>query len=222
MTYVSAEFVKTKQKINDAKFWKVFDQTGKSLVDKCDQDIGLSASIDMLQETLDECMGEFVIVKLYSKQPERRELGTNAETGLTLKVKLNSNPGYNQKSTYSSGIGQISLTDYMTINDKNRQLELDKLRMELEQDKQESPMMAALYKALENPESTLRGIGAMIAMVMNKNQISSPDNSIINEVQSLGIDMIDLQKVIGRLKQNPDSAKAFADGIKKMANEESN
>lgn len=222
MTYVSAEFVKTKQKINDAKFWKVYDQTGKSLVDKCDQDIGLSASIDMLQETLEECMGEFVIVKLYSKQPERRELGTNAETGLTLKVKLNSNPSYNQKSTYSSGIGQISLTDYMAINEKNRQLELDKLRMELEQDKQESPAMAAFNRAMENPEGALRGLAALYSSVFNKNQISSPDNSIIGEVQSLGIDMIDLQKVIGRLKQNPESAKAFADGIKKMANEESN
>jgi hypothetical protein len=86
MAFVSAEFVKTKQKINNSIFWKVYDQSGKSLIDKCDQDIGLSASQDMLQETLEGLMGDFVIVKLYTKQPERREAGVNAETGLTLKV----------------------------------------------------------------------------------------------------------------------------------------
>jgi len=217
-TYVTADFVKTKQKINDAKFWKVFDQSGKSLIDKCEQDIGLSASIDMLQETLEECMGEFVIVKLYQKQPERRELGINAETGLTLKVKLDKNPGYSQKSNYQSGIGQISLTDYMLINDKNRQLELDKLRMELEADKQETPAMAALYKMMENPVETFKGIGMMIAMATNKAQIAAPESILINEVQSLGIEMSDLQKAIAKFKEDPDSLKTFSDHIKNYAN----
>jgi len=219
MAYVSAEYVKSLQKTHDSKFWKVYDTSGKVLINKCDQDVGLSASQDLLQETLENCIGDSVTVKLYTKQPERREAGINAETGLTLKVKLDS-PGYNQKSSYQSGIGQISLVDYMAINDKNRQLELDKLRMELEQDQKESPGMAALNRAMENPESTLRGIAALWSSIVHKNQISAPENPMINDVQSLGIDMIDLQKAIGKLKQNPEGAKIFADGIKRMANEE--
>jgi len=172
MAYVSAEYVKSLQKTHDSKFWKVYDTSGKVLINKCDQDIGLSASQDLLQETLENCIGDSVTVKLYTKQPERREAGINAETGLTLKVKLDS-PGYNQKSTYQSGIGQPSWIDMMAMSDKMRQIELDKLRMELEADKEEHPMMTALYKAMENPAPILQGIGAMISMVMNKNQSSA-------------------------------------------------
>jgi len=168
MAYVSAEYVKSLQKTHDSKFWKVYDTSGKVLINKCDQDIGLSASQDLLQETLENCIGDSVTVKLYTKQPERREAGINAETGLTLKVKLDS-PGYNQKSTYQSGIGQPSWMDMMAMSDKMRQIELDKLRMELEADKEEHPMMSALYKAMENPTPILQGIGAMISMIMNKN-----------------------------------------------------
>jgi hypothetical protein len=177
--------------------------------------------MDALEEALQEIKGDLVIVKLYQNKPERRESGITAETGLTFKVKLSQGgSGAYQKSSYQSGIGQISLVDYMAINEKNRQLELDKLRMELEQDQKESPGMAAFNRAMENPESTLRGLAALWSSVMNKNQISAPDNLIMSEVQSLGLNMIDLQKAIGKLKQDPESAKIFVDGIKRMANEE--
>lgn len=226
MAFVSAEFVKTKQKINNSIFWKVYDQSGKSLIDKCDQDIGLSASQDMLQETLEGLMGDFVIVKLYTKQPERREQGVNAETGLTLKVKLDGNPGYNQKPTYQSGIGQISLTDYLAVNDKNRVLELEKLRMELEADKAEHPMMTALYKAMENPTPILQGIGAMISMVMNKKSpaaigqnttTSTTGVSIedaISKFQEVDPDYVNvLSKFADWAKNNPDQYAAVKNSI---------
>jgi len=226
MAFVSAEFVKTKQKINNSIFWKVYDQSGKSLIDKCDQDIGLSASQDMLQETLTECMGDFVIVKLYTKQPERREAGVNAETGLTLKVKLDGNPGYNQKPTHQSGIGQISLSDYLAVNDKNRVLELEKLRMELEADKAEHPMMTALYKAMENPTPILQGIGAMISMVMNKKSpaaigqnttTSTTGGSIedaISKFQEVDPDYVNvLSKFADWAKNNPEQYSAVKNSI---------
>lgn len=200
MAYVSAEFVKTKQKINNSTFWKVYDQSGKVLIDKCDQDIGLSASQDMLQETLENCMGDFVVVKLYQKQPERREAGIGAETGLTLKVKLDSNPGYNQKQSYHSGIGQPSWMDMMAMSDKMRQIELDKLRMELEADKEEHPMMTALYKAMENPAPILQGIGAMISMIMNK-----PTTAAIGQSSSTTEASGSIEEAIGKFQEvDPD------------------
>jgi hypothetical protein len=227
MAYVVADFVKTKQKINDSKFWKVYDQSGKVLIDKCDQDIGLSATQDMLQETLENCMGDFVIVKLYQKQPERREAGVGAETGLTFKVKLDSNPGYNQKSNYSSGIGQPSWMDMMAMSDKMRQIELDKLRMELEADKEEHPMMSALYKAMENPTPILQGIGAMISMIMNKNQspaaigqsanVSGTDStidSLIHKMESVDPDYQNtLSKLADWAKENPEKYAMMKLGI---------
>jgi hypothetical protein len=226
MAFVSAEYVKTLQKTHDSKFWKVYDGSGKVVINKCDQDIGLSASQDLLQETLENCIGDCVIVKLYSKQPEKREAGVNAETGLTLKVKLDGNPGYNQKSTYQSGIGQISLTDYLAVNDKNRVLELEKLRMELEADKAEHPMMTALYKAMENPTPILQGIGAMISMIVNKKSpaaigqsttTSTTGGSIedaISKFQEVDPDYINvLSKFADWAKNNPEQYSAVKNSI---------
>jgi hypothetical protein len=226
MAYVSAEYVKTLQKTHDSKFWKVYDASGKVLINKCDQDIGLSASQDLLQETIENCIGDSVVVKLYSKQPERRQEGVNAETGLTLKVRLDSNPSFPQKQHYGSGIGQPSWMDMMAMSDKNRQLELEKLRMELESDKQEHPMMIALYKAMENPAPFLQGIGTMISMIINKNnvaQIQQPAQQLtgngdiedaISKFQQIDPDYVNvLSKFADWAKANPDQYKAVKDSI---------
>jgi len=228
MVFQSAEYVKTLQKSHDSKFWKIYDGSGKILINKCDQDIGLSASQDLLQETLENCQGDFVIVKLYTKQPERREAGINAETGLTLKVKLDSS-GYNQfnqKQSYNSGIGQPSWMDMMAMSDKMRQIELDKLRMELEADKEEHPMMTALYKAMENPTPILQGIGAMISMIMNKNSpaqigqattttvLDSNIDSLIQKMESVDPDYQNtLSKLADWAKENPDKYALMKLGI---------
>ena len=225
MAYVSAEYVKSLQKTHDSKFWKVYDGSGKVLINKCDQDIGLSASQDFLQETLENCIGDSVTVKLYTKQPERREAGVNAETGLTLKVKLDS-PGYNPKSSYQSGIGQPSWQDMMAMSDKMRSIEMDKLRMELESDKEEHPMMTALYKAMENPAPILQGIGAMISMIMNKNNpaaigqnatTSTTGGSIedaIGKFQQVDPDYINvLSKFADWAKNNPEQYAAVKNSI---------
>jgi len=213
MAFVSAEYVKSLQKTHDSKFWKVYDGSGKILINQLNQDIGISASQDMLQETLENCIGDYVTVKLYNKQPERREAGINAETGLTLKVKLDSNPVYDQKRNYSSGIGQPSWMDMMAMSDKNRQLELEKLRMELESDKQEHPMMTALYKAMENPAPILQGIGAMISMIMNKNNVAQ-----IGQNTTTPIIEGDIDQAIGKFQKiDPDYVNVlskFADWAK--------
>jgi hypothetical protein len=227
MAYVSAEYVKSLQKTHDSKFWKVYDGSGKILINKCDQDIGLSASQDLLQETLENCIGDSVTVKLYTKQPERREAGVNAETGLTLKVRLDSNPVYNQKSNYQSGIGQPSWMDMMAMSDKMRQIELDKLRMELEADKEEHPMMSALYKAMENPTPILQGIGAMISMIMNKNnptaqigqntttaEIAGSIEDAISKFQQVDPDYVNvLSKFADWAKNNPEQYSAVKSSI---------
>jgi hypothetical protein len=226
MAYVSAEYVKSLQKTHDSKFWKVYDTSGRILINKCDQDIGLNASQDLLQETLENCIGDSVTVKLYTKQPERREEGIKAETGLTLKVKLDSNPAYTQKSNYHSGIGQPSWQDMMAMSDKMRSIEMDKLRMELESDKEEHPMMTALYKAMENPAPILQGIGAMISMIMNKNNspaqigqntTTADDGSIGALIQKMEAVDPDYQNTLSKLadwaKQNPVEYAAMKLGI---------
>jgi len=151
MAFVSAEYVKTLQKSHDAKYWKVFDSSGKVTINKLDQDIGLSASQDMLQETIENCIGDCVIVKLYTMKPERREAGVASESGLTLKVRLegSSSMGFQKQPSHHSFIGQPTWMDMMSMNDKLSKLELEKLRMELEE-REQSPLARIAEKLLEN------------------------------------------------------------------------
>jgi hypothetical protein len=180
--------------------------------------------MDALEEALKEIKGDLVIVKLYQNKPERRESGITAETGLTFKVKLNSggSGSYQKQSNHyqNSQVPQISWLDMIAANDKLITLEIEKLRLEMELDKEEHPMMTAVYKFMENPIQHYQGIGMAIGAIMNRNQISGPSNPMINDVESLGINMIDLQKAIVKLKKDPEQAKAFAEAIKTMANEE--
>lgn len=185
MAFVSAEYVKTLQKSHDAKFWKVLDSSGKVCINKLDSDIGLSASQDMLQETLENCIGDHVIVKLYTIKPERKEAGVNSETGLTLKVRLDgsSQMGYFPGKQQQHSMGAPSWSDFMQMNEKVNQLNMDKLRMELEQDKEDSPLTLAINKAIENPELVISALGAIFGKLNGRTAptIAQPTHTTINE-----------------------------------------
>jgi hypothetical protein len=72
--------------------------------------------------------------------------------------------------------------------------------MELEADKEEHPMMTALYKAMENPAPILQGIGAMISMIMNKNQTAQIGQNTTT-TESAG----SIEEAIGKFQQvDPD------------------
>jgi hypothetical protein len=213
MAFVSAEYIKTLQKTHDAKFWKVLDSSGKVCINKLDADIGLSGSQDLLQETLENCIGEYVVVKLYTIKPERKEAGVNSESGLTLKVRLDSSaqigfhPG--QKSNFQT-LGQPSWMDMLQMNEKMNQLQLDKLRMELEQDKEESALTLAFNKAMENPQLIISALGAIFGKSNTPSPvaIAAPEAaSLTNTLERLkGIDpdyQNTLSKMVTYLETNP-------------------
>jgi hypothetical protein len=194
MAFVSAEYVKTLQKSHDAKYWKVFDSSGKVTINKLDQDIGLSASQDMLQETIENCIGDYVIVKLYTMKPERREAGVASESGLTLKVRLegSSQMGFQKQPSSHSFIGQPTWMDMMSMSERLRGVELEKLRMELEE-KEQSPLARIAEKLLENDALIIALTG-----VLGRMAGSSPQRTIAapqSQDQSIDQTLSRLQRV---------------------------
>lgn len=210
MAFVSAEYVKTLQKSHDAKYWKVFDSSGKVTINKLDQDIGLNASQDMLQETIDNCIGDYVIVKLYTLKPERREAGVASESGLTLKVKLegSSSVGFQKQPSHHSFIGQPTWMDMMSMSEKLRNVELEKLRMELEE-KEQSPLARIAEKLLEN-DTLIMALTGVLSKMGGQQRIAAPNTqpssmeSTLAKLQQVDPDyQHTLSKMADYLESNP-------------------
>jgi len=212
MAFVSAEYVKTLQKSHDAKYWKVFDSSGKVTINKLDQDIGLSASQDMLQETIENCIGDYVIVKLYTMKPERREAGVASESGLTLKVRLegSSQMGFPKQQSHHSFIGQPTWQDMMSVHEKLSKLEMDKLRIELE-DKEQSPFERIAEKLLENDAliMALTGVLGRMAGAAPQRAIAAPQGATTMDETLNKLSRVDpdyqhtLSKMAEYLESNP-------------------
>ena len=121
MAFVTPEYVKSLQETHEAKFWKVYDSTGKTLINKLDTDIGMNKSASMLQDTLENCQADYVVCRLFTIAPTKTQAGATHDTGLTLKVKLDS---MQAPKTTSTGISMSpGIQEYLALHDKIRQVE---------------------------------------------------------------------------------------------------
>ena len=139
MAFISPEYLKTLQTRSEYKFFKVLDASGKLTINSLDADIGLDASSELLQETLENIQADYVIVKLYQNKPERVDTATtNQLKVLTLKVKLDqaaqSSIGYQGKQTFSSPGNTVSLNQHLDLINENQELkfQVHKLKLEIE------------------------------------------------------------------------------------------
>jgi hypothetical protein len=106
-------------------YWKITDKTKKTVIDRNNAS-SLNNSIEELQQALN-ITGDYVVVFLYSDEPERTTAGSTKAKSLELTVKLNDS--YVNKG---AGIGGIGL-DYIinAANDRAAlQLEIEKLKMQ--------------------------------------------------------------------------------------------
>jgi hypothetical protein len=106
-------------------YWKITDKTKKTVIDRNNAS-SLQNSIEELQQALN-ITGDYVVVFLYSDEPERTTAGSTKAKSFELTVKLN-DPYVNK----SAGIGGIGL-DYIinAANDRAAlQLEIEKLKMQ--------------------------------------------------------------------------------------------
>jgi hypothetical protein len=106
-------------------YWKITDKTKKTVIDRNNAS-SLQNSIEELQQALN-ITGDYVVVFLYSDEPERTTAGSTKAKSFELTVKLND--PYTNKG---AGIGGIGL-DYIinAANDRAAlQLEIEKLKMQ--------------------------------------------------------------------------------------------
>jgi hypothetical protein len=125
MAYVSPEYVKNTQLKHNLIYWKITDRTKKTVIDRNNAN-SLTNSVEELQQALN-ITGDYVVVFMYSEEPEKTTAGSTRGKQLELTVKLN-DPYVNK----GAGIGGIGL-DYVinAANDRAAlQLEIEKLKMQ--------------------------------------------------------------------------------------------
>ena len=185
MAYVSPEYVKNTQLKHNLIYWKITDRTKKTVIDRNNAN-SLTNSVEELQQALN-ITGDYVVVFMYSEEPEKTTAGSTRGKQLELTVKLN-DPYVNK----GAGIGGIGL-DYVinAANDRAAlQLEIEKLKM------QQNEVKPNTIKEIivSNPE-ILQGImqfgkiagGKLIDMMSKTNTPginAAPINAELNEVLS--------------------------------------
>lgn len=183
MAYVSPEYVKSTQLKHNLVFWKITDKTKKTVIDR-NNSTSLNNSIDELQNALN-ITGDYVVVFLYSDEPEKTTAGSTRGKMLELTVKLN-DPYVNK----NAGIGGIGL-DYIiaAANDKAAlQLEIEKLKLQ-----QNEPKPNTIKEIIVSNPEILQGIvqfgkiagGKLIDMMSKTNTPginAAPINAELQEV----------------------------------------
>jgi hypothetical protein len=204
MAYVSPEYVKNTQLKHNLIYWKITDRTKKTVIDRNNAN-SLSNSVEELQEALN-ITGDYVVVFLYSEEPEKTTAGSTRGKILELTVKLN-DPFVNK----NSGMNGVSL-DYI-INAANEkaamQLEIEKLKM------QQNEVKPNTIKEIivSNPE-ILQGImqfgkiagGKLIDMMSKTNTtgiagapINTEMQEVLNKFKSIDPDYFAVLKRLGNL-----------------------
>jgi hypothetical protein len=204
MAYVSPDYVKQTQLKHNLIYWKITDRTKKTVIDRNNAN-SLNNSVDELQQALN-ITGDYVVVFLYSEEPEKTTAGSTRGKILELTVKLN-DPYVNK----GAGIGGIGL-DYIinAANDRAAlQLEIEKLKM------QQNEVKPNTIKEIivSNPE-ILQGImqfgkiagGKLIDMISKTNTAginAAPINAelqqVINKFAAIDPDYFEVLKRLSNL-----------------------
>jgi hypothetical protein len=163
------EHIAKLQREQDLRYWRIYDSSGKILMNQLIRDIGLEESIALLQEDLENTYEGFVVVRLYITKPTSRKEGDTYDPPLTRKVKLD-RIGVNNIPVVSSGKDQEAYY--------NLKLEVEKMKWERENEKEKGDWISkVIYLAEEKPQvikEVFTGIGAFYNMVVNKPKISAP------------------------------------------------
>ena len=204
MAYVSPDYVKQTQLKHNLIYWKITDRTKKTVIDRNNAN-SLSNSVEELQQALN-ITGDYVVVFLYSEEPEKTTAGSTRGKILELTVKLN-DPYVNK----GAGIGGIGL-DYIinAANDRAAlQLEIEKLKMQQNEVKPNT----IKESIVSNPE-ILQGIvqfgkiagGKLIDMMSKTNTpginaapINSELQQVINKFAAIDPDYFEVLKRLSNL-----------------------
>jgi hypothetical protein len=229
MAIVKPEYIADLQKSQDLKFWRILDSSGKLELNRCLQDIGLDASIDMLQKDLENTSGDFVVVKLYSQKPTYKETGTVQETAIVRKVSLSPTIGKAHSNSYGSSPGFEFMFSMMErqkqvelqMMQKQQDLQMEILEMKLNDNKQGSileqllaaPAIQALLanKLLGGGSATTKA-----PKISGRDPEKDSDRlaGVLDKFASLDPDYINtLEKMAAAVEENPNILPALKNSL---------
>ena len=133
MALITIETTAKLQRQQNALYWKVTDKTKKLTLNRNDELQPIENSIELLRETLKDCIGDWVNVTLYTEKPTQLEKGSIKGKIFDLQVQLETANNY--KPNHTTGINAPNFADVLELHKKVMELEYDKKLAEATEEK---------------------------------------------------------------------------------------
>ncbi len=154
-TFVSQEFVVKQLRAHQIKFWKMVDSDGKSVIaEQKDEERTVEQSVNMLEETLMDLRGKYVLLKARAKGGSKIAAGGDNTTGIfDWKILLDEK---------AQGVGAVKepgssdVTKHLTLMDQ-----IQNLRLEMQQ-KEHQHQMERLQDRIKEMESEMKESNPMM------------------------------------------------------------
>jgi len=174
MQYCKPEYIAELQRDQELKFWRIYDSSGKTEMNNQLQDISLSNSIELLQKDLENTSGDYVIVKLYEKKPERNSAGIAATTGISRKVSLQG--GISKAPAAYPGSAGLDLILGL-VEEKNK-LNLEILKLQLEQNQKESSWKEQAINLIRDKPEILSMLPSLLSGIFGNKNVNTASTPI--------------------------------------------
>ena len=175
MQYCKPEYIAELQKDQELKFWRIYDSSGKTEMNNQLQDISLSNSIELLQKDLENTSGDYVIVKLYEKKPERNSAGIAATTGISRKVSLQ---GGISKAPAAYGGPSAGLDLILGLVEEKNKLNLEILKLTLEQNQKESSWKEQAINLIREKPEILSMLPSLLSGIFGNKNVNTASTPI--------------------------------------------
>jgi hypothetical protein len=221
MQYCKPEYIAELQNSQELKFWRIYDSTGKVEMNNQLSDISLQDSIELLQKDLENTSGDYVIVRLYDRKPEKLKEGSIAINGISRKVALNPSLGISKANNYGSS---PSIDLILGLVEEKNKLSLEMLKLQMEQKELEGDWKKQAVNLIrEKPELLSYIPGLLSGLFGNKPaQISSPAKAqnpdklknTLERFAALDPDYLDtLEKMADRCEKDPSILPVLKAGL---------
>jgi hypothetical protein len=191
MTLITIDTLAKFQRQNNAVYWKVLDRTRKLTLNQNDDNIDIDSSIELLTDTLKNCIGDFCVVKLFTEKPTQLKEGSTKGKLFEYQVQLDNQTTY--KSTPGANINGPSFDMLIGLQKQVLELEYEKKLTEATADQERVKPIDKLVDKLTQGDN----INLLIGAFMNK--INKTENS--NTIAGAG-DMAETLKRLSAVDPN--------------------
>jgi len=209
MALVTIDTAAKFQRQQNAVYWKVCDKTKKLCINRNDEALDIDSSIDLLKDTLKNCLGDYCSVTLYTEKPTQLEKGSTKGKMFELLVQLeNNNPTY--RTAPGPTINAPSFNDLLEMQRKVMELEYEKKLSEATADTERAKPIEKLIDKLTEGNTINLLISAFMAKINKPETISGPANTSTEMSDTLKrLSAVDpnyqytLEKMTQYLEKNP-------------------